>query len=114
MFKEWTGLPGVQASRKLPIPFRFSTLEIKSINEDASGAIRGMELMQSLKQSLGELWPKRRVARSDQYDQVKRLLSLAKIEMTDQLAHSEAERIGWEISWPFDDQVEGAAFSLSL
>jgi hypothetical protein len=40
--KEWSGLPGVQASGNPPIPFQFSADEANLIDEDASGAIRGM------------------------------------------------------------------------
>ena len=61
-----------------------------------------MELMQTLRQSLGELWPEKGVVRPDQYDQVKRLLRQAKIEIIDQLAHSGEERVAWEKSWPYD------------
>ncbi|KAI9840004.1 MAG: hypothetical protein M1819_000196 [Sarea resinae] len=101
--REWSGLPGVQAAGNPPNPFQFSVDEASSIEQDASGAIRGMELMQSLKGLLGEMWPEKGVVRPDQYDQVKGLLKQAKKEMVDQLAHSEAERIAWEKSWPFDD-----------
>ena len=94
--KEWPNLPGVQAAGDPPFPFRFSADEVDSINEDVAAVVRGMELMKNLRQSLGELWPEKGVVRPDQYDQVKRLLRHAKIEMIDQLAHSEAERIAWD------------------
>lgn len=74
-----------------------------SINEDVAAVVRGMESMQNLKRSLGELLPEKGVVRPDQYDQVKRLLKKAKMELIDQLAYSEAERIAWEKSWPFDE-----------
>lgn len=79
--KEWSSLPGVQALDNPPFPLQFSIDKINSIEEDVSGTIRGMELMQSLKNSLGELWPEKGIVRPDQYDQVKRLLQHAKIEM---------------------------------
>jgi hypothetical protein len=103
LHNEWTGLPGVQAAGNPPIPIQFSADEAHSIDEDASGAIRGMELMRSLKQSLGDLWPEKGVVRPDHYDHVKRLLNQAKLETLDRLAPSEAERIAWGSSWPFDD-----------
>ena len=99
---EWPNLPGVQAADNPPFPFRFSADEVDSINEDVAAVVRGMELMQNLRQSLGELWPEKGIVRPEQYDQVKRLLRQAKIEMIDQLAHSEEERIAWERSWPYD------------
>ncbi|GIJ87609.1 hypothetical protein Asppvi_006519 [Aspergillus pseudoviridinutans] len=101
--EEWSSLPGVQASGTLPFPLQFSADEADAINEDASGALRAMELMQDSRQLLGELWPDKGVVRPEQYDDAKRLLTQAKTELIDQLAHSEAERIAWEESWPFDD-----------
>lgn len=59
-----------------------------SINDDVAAVVRDMELMQNLRRSLSEMWPGKGVVRPDQYDQVKRLLRQAKIEMIDQLAHS--------------------------
>lgn len=101
--KEWSGLPAVQASDNPPFPLQFSADETKSIDEDVAGAIKGMQLMQSAKQSLGELWPEKGVVRPDQHDQVKGLLKQVKSQMIDRLAHSEAERIAWEKSWPFGE-----------
>ncbi|GIK01425.1 hypothetical protein Aspvir_005461 [Aspergillus viridinutans] len=101
--EEWSSLPGVQASGNPPFPLQFSVDEADSINEDASGAIRAMELMRSLRESLGELWPDKGVVRPEQYDDAKRLLQQAKTELIDQLASSEEERIAWQESWPFDD-----------
>lgn len=101
--KEWTTLPGVQASGYPPFPLQFSVDEVALIDEDASGAIRGMELMQNLRQSLGELWPDKGIVRPEQYDETKRLLKQANAELFDRLAHSETERAEWEESWPFDD-----------
>ncbi|RDW92819.1 uncharacterized protein DSM5745_00141 [Aspergillus mulundensis] len=100
--EEWTALPGVQASGNPPYPLQFSADEVARINEDACGAIRGMELMQSLKQSLGQMWPEKCVVRPEQYDDVKRLLRQAKADLINQLAHSEAEVVAWEKAWPFD------------
>ncbi|KAL4736031.1 hypothetical protein BDV11DRAFT_207959 [Aspergillus similis] len=100
--KEWTALPGVQASGNPPFPLQFSADEIALINEDASGAIRGMELMRSLRHSLGKMWPDKGVVRPGQYDEVKKLLKQAKMELIDRLAHSETEKVAWEEAWPFD------------
>ncbi|KAL4787341.1 hypothetical protein BJX76DRAFT_363661 [Aspergillus varians] len=101
--KEWASLPGVQASGNPPFPLQFTAAEADSIEEDASNAVRGMELMQSLRQSLGELWPEKGVVRPEQYDDAKRGLKLAKAELIERLACSEAERVEWEKSWPFDE-----------
>ena len=101
--KEWSGLPGVQASDNPLFPLQFSADEANSISEDVASTIRGMELMWNSRQPLGELWPEKGVVQPDQYDQVKGLLRQAKLEMIDQLTHSKAERIAWEKYWPYDD-----------
>ena len=101
--KEWTTLPGVQSSGNPQFPLQFSADEVALIDEDVSGAIRGMELMRSLRQSLGQMWPHKGVVRPEQYGEVKTLLKQAKAELIDQLAHSETEIAGWEKAWPFDD-----------
>lgn len=100
--KEWTALPGVQSSGNPQFPLQFSADEAALIDEDVSGAIRGMELMRSLRQSLGQMWPDKGVVRPEQYGEVKTLLKQAKAELIDQLAHSETEIVGWEEAWPFD------------
>ena len=100
---EWTALPGVQAAGNPLFPLQFSKEEIALIDEDVSGAIRGMELMRNLRQSLGQLWPGKGVVRPEQYDEVKRLLQQAKTELIDRMGHSEAEKAAWEESWPFDN-----------
>ncbi|RAK96065.1 phosphotransferase enzyme family protein [Aspergillus ibericus CBS 121593] len=101
--QEWSSLPGVQASGTQPFPLEFSAEDVNSIGEDADGAIEGMELMQSVKESLGELWPEKGIVRPERYDEAKRLLKEIKTELIARLAHSEAESKAWEESWPFDD-----------
>ncbi|KAL4914439.1 hypothetical protein BDW62DRAFT_213427 [Aspergillus aurantiobrunneus] len=83
--KEWTALPGVQASGNPPFP------------------MLGMELIRSLRQSLGQMWPENGVVRPEQYDKVKKLLKQAKAELIDQLAHTETEMVAWEEAWPFNN-----------
>lgn len=99
--KEWSSLPGVQATGNPPLPFHFSAGEANSIEEDVSDALKAMALMRSLRQSLGDLWPEKGVVSPDQYDQVKTLLDQAKAELVGPLAHSEKDKIAWEKSWPY-------------
>ncbi|RAH65262.1 uncharacterized protein BO66DRAFT_462574 [Aspergillus aculeatinus CBS 121060] len=89
--EEWPTLPGVQAAGNPPLPFQFS----------AGEALNAMELMRSLRQSMGELWPEKGVVAPGQYDQVKTLLNQAKAEIVGPLALSEEDRIAWEESWPY-------------
>ncbi|KAL4867391.1 hypothetical protein BDV12DRAFT_186685 [Aspergillus spectabilis] len=93
--KESSNIPGVQAAGNLPFPIRISSEEASATREDISGTIKAMELMQNIKESLGELWPEKGIVRPDQYDEGKRRLEKAKIELVDRVAHSEVERTAW-------------------
>lgn len=101
--KEWPGLPGVQAAGNPSFPVQLSTDEINSLDRDVAGSVRGMELMEDLKRSLGELWPEKGLVRHDEYDDAKRLLKQAKTKIIDQLGCSEEERRAWNHFWPFDN-----------
>ncbi|KAJ5036776.1 hypothetical protein NUH16_004655 [Penicillium rubens] len=89
--KEWPDIPGVQAFGNPPFPVQLSASEIRSLERDVSGAIRGMELLAHIKNSLGELWPEKGVVRHDQYDDTKTLLDQAKAEIHDRLKSSEEQ-----------------------
>ncbi|RAH77233.1 hypothetical protein BO86DRAFT_323814, partial [Aspergillus japonicus CBS 114.51] len=99
--EEWLTLPGVQAAGNPPIAFHFSAGEADAIEEDAAGAIKTMELMQSLRQSFGNLWSEQGVVSPGHHDQVKLLPDQAKAEIVGPLAHSEKDRMAWEKSWPY-------------
>ncbi|KAJ5799273.1 uncharacterized protein N7518_001341 [Penicillium psychrosexuale] len=98
--KEWPDIPGVQAFGNPPFPVQLSASEVRSLEVDVSGAIRGMELLADVKNSLGELWPEKGVVRHDQYDDTKKRLNQAKAEIHNRLKSSEEQR-AWEYSWPF-------------
>ncbi|PWY93924.1 phosphotransferase enzyme family protein [Aspergillus sclerotioniger CBS 115572] len=100
--QKWSSLPGVQGSGK-EFSLKLSAEEVSTIEKDANGATEGMELMQSVKETLGELWPEKGIVQPDRYDEAKRLLKEVKTELIAQLAHSEVEKKAWEESWPFDD-----------
>lgn len=89
--KEWPDIPGVQAFGNPPFPVQLSASEIRSLERDVSGAIRGMELLAHIKNSLGELWPEKGVVRHDQYDDTKTLLNQAKAEIHDRLKSFEEQ-----------------------
>ena len=73
------------------------------IDDDEAGAIRGMEYMELVKQTLGDLWPEKGIVRHDQYNESKEALRQAKLQLFDQLGLDEQERIDWDLAWPFDD-----------
>ena len=100
----WLDLPGVVAQGSPPYPFRFSSTERTEIEADAKGAAEGMNLMRSVRDSIGrDLFPERGVVRVDHYDEAKNALQQVKDQVLDLYAHDENERKLWEEDWPFDD-----------
>ncbi|CAI7644528.1 unnamed protein product [Penicillium pancosmium] len=100
---EWSNLPGVQAAGNPSFPFHFSSEEVSTIDRDAEDADQGMELMRSLKQSLGNLCPEKGLVRLENYDAAKALLRQKKEELMAQLGCSDDERRVWDHCWPFDN-----------
>ncbi|KAJ5594706.1 uncharacterized protein N7459_000914 [Penicillium hispanicum] len=101
--EEWSNIPSVQAFGYPPFPLQLSASEIQSLENDVAGAIRGMELLGELKESLGDFWPEKGIVRHDQYDQTKALLRKAKPKVLDQLACCGQERTVSDNLWPFDN-----------
>ena len=101
----WSDLPGVLAQGSAPpYPLSFSSAERAEIEADAKGAAEGMNLMRSVRDSVGEdLFPERGVVRVDQYQEAKNALQQMKQQVLEVYAHDEHERKLWEENWPFDD-----------
>ncbi|KAL8710441.1 MAG: hypothetical protein Q9225_007290 [Loekoesia sp. 1 TL-2023] len=101
---DWSDLPGVVAQSSPPYPFHFSAAERAEIETDAKGAAEGMNLMRSVRDSIGrDLFPEKGMVRADQYDEAKDALRQMKEQVLDMYAHDEHERKLWEQEWPFDD-----------
>lgn len=66
-------------------------------------AIESQEIMNTIKESLSELFPKKGIVRHNQYDEAKLKLRQVKTDILNQLAKSPQERSLWETAWPFDD-----------
>ena len=100
----WLDLPEVVAQDFPPYPFHFSSAERTEIEADAKGAAEGMNLMLSVKNSIGrDLFPEKGVVRVDQYDEARNALQQIKDQILELYAHDEHERKLWEENWPFDD-----------
>ncbi|KAI7183252.1 hypothetical protein KC316_g8072 [Hortaea werneckii] len=78
-------------------------LEKEEIMADAEGALRGMDAMQGIRNSLGDLFPECGVVKPEQYDLTKDALRQTKQEVIAKFAHTDEEKAAWEESWPFDD-----------
>lgn len=101
--KTWANLPGVQARGAVPFPFHFSAEEKEEIEADSNGALRGMNLMSSIKDCIGHLFPEKGVIRKEDYDEARDALRQMKEHVMETYASNENERKTWNDSWPFDD-----------
>ncbi len=85
-------------------PFHFSLAEKTEIEADAKGAAEGMNLMSSVRDSIGrDLFPENGIVRLDKYDETKDALRQMKDQVLDLYAHDDRERKVWKEEWPFDD-----------
>ncbi|KAL4965976.1 phosphotransferase enzyme family protein [Aspergillus stella-maris] len=96
----WKELPGVP--RDVPFPFHFSDAEIERIKRACDGAVAGTELVQEVKETLGELWPDKGLIEHERYDECKAALDEIRDQILDQLADTEEERAEYRRLWPFD------------
>ena len=69
---------------------------------DAENASRGMELLQTVRDSMGDLFPERGIVKSEQYDEAREALRQLKDQVIEMYACNEEERRVWEDIWPYD------------
>jgi hypothetical protein len=84
-----------------PFPFSFTDKEREDMEADAEGAARGMDIMRSVKEALGELFPEQGFVKLDNYDEALDALAQVKEQIIDIYAKNDAERQVWERLWPF-------------
>ncbi|QVM06747.1 hypothetical protein D8B26_001453 [Coccidioides posadasii str. Silveira] len=99
----WTDLPGVATSegKDHQYPFSFSNEEKAEIERDLNGSSLGMQAMQSIKDSLGDLFPEKGIVRPEQYEKAKDALCQAKEFIIREFARNQNEEKAWEEEWPF-------------
>ena len=101
--KTWNELPGVLAHGSPAYPFHFSDEERALIENDFRGAMRGMEMMSRVRETLGEVFPERGLVRAEQYEETKDALRQMKEQIIEMYARDDDERGLWKENWPFDD-----------
>ena len=99
----WDELPGVLAAGSPPFPFCFSDAEKAQIESDVEGALHGMQTMNDVKETLGDLFPELGAVRPERYEAAKDALRQVKPQVIDEFAKTEQEKDAWEQAWPFDD-----------
>ncbi|EEH35874.2 phosphotransferase enzyme family protein [Paracoccidioides lutzii Pb01] len=101
----WADLPGVVTSegKDHQYPFYFSDEEKAEIERDVNGSSLGMQAMQSIKDSLGDLFPEQGIVRPEQYEEAKNALCQAKEFIIREFARNQNEEKVWEEEWPFSN-----------
>lgn len=94
----WDSLPGALGSA---YPFFFSAKEREEIEADMQGVVRGMEAMRSIRESIGELFPKQGIVRPDQYNEALDALAQMKDQVIENFATTPQEIEVWQKVWPF-------------
>ncbi|EEH07563.1 phosphotransferase enzyme family protein [Histoplasma capsulatum G186AR] len=99
----WADPPGVVTSERkdCPYPFYFSDEEKAEIKRDMNGSLLGMQAMQCIKDSLGDLFPEQGIVRPEQYEEAKDALCQAKEFIIREFARNKNEEKAWEEEWPF-------------
>ena len=103
--KSWEELPGVCARGRPQFPFRFSKEEKAEIDADVNGAMRGIDAMRGVRETLGDLFPERGIVREELYEEVQDALRQVKEQVVELHSRNDSERAIWRKNWPFDDYL---------
>jgi hypothetical protein len=85
----WKDLPGAKGS---PYAFSFSAKEQKEMEADVEGAVRGMDAITSINETIGKLFPEQGVVRPELYDEALDALEQIKEQVIAIYAKTDKER----------------------
>ena len=71
------------------------------IEADLDGVVMGMEAMDSIRKTLGDLFPERGIVRPDRYEEALDALEQIKPQVIDIFARTASDREIWQKVWPF-------------
>lgn len=94
--------PTLSCTHTAQFPLIFSEEDVVRAERDAEDALRGMELLQTVRDSMGDLLPEHGIVKHEQYDEVKEALRQIKIQVIEQYACDDDERRVWDDMWPYD------------
>ncbi|DAA72768.1 TPA_exp: Uncharacterized protein A8136_5437 [Trichophyton benhamiae CBS 112371] len=97
--KEWLKS---NANEEQKFPLSFSPEQEIEINADRELSALSSEVMKSIQQRLGRIWPDKALAEHDDYQQLKPLLAQIKEELASELVKAPEEKAEFEKFWPFD------------
>ncbi|XRM48499.1 hypothetical protein ABZX51_011417 [Aspergillus tubingensis] len=99
MKDHWGDLPD---TGNVPLPFEFTEAEIERIKVACDGAVAGTELVDGVKEQLGDLWPDKGLIENERYEECRAALGEVRDRIVEELAESEEEREEYRRWWPFD------------
>ncbi|TVY54027.1 Altered inheritance of mitochondria protein 9, mitochondrial [Lachnellula cervina] len=85
----WSSLPSAQNSA---YPFSFSAEELRELEADVEGGLRGMDAMRSIRECIGELFPEKGIVKADQYEEALDALEQMRDQVIEEFATSEQEK----------------------
>ena len=94
----WDSLP---RAKGIACPLTFSAEEKAAIEADLDGVVMGMEAMDSIRKTLGDLFPERGIVRPDRYEEALDALEQIKPQVIDIFARTASDREIWQKVWPF-------------
>ncbi|WEW56890.1 hypothetical protein PRK78_002347 [Emydomyces testavorans] len=102
--EKWSEIPGVQEAGNPPFPIHISAEEVSIVKADCEGAAAAIDLMKEVQERAGKKYFRMQgVVDHAQFDEAKRALRNAKVEMIKEHAKNDEEVKAWNAAWPFDD-----------
>ena len=96
-------VPGVRTRGSVPYPFQFSDEERADMEADVNWALRGMEAICEIQETLGYLFPEQGIVPEQRYAEARDALQQVKEHIVEHFARNKRERKIWREEWPFDD-----------
>lgn len=102
--KSWNTLPKVSSSNMdNTFPCHFSDERRAGIEADVEGALRGIQAMQGIRDSMGDLFPEQGLVQLEQYDEARQALLQIRDQIAVHFGRSKAEEEVWRRAWPFSE-----------
>ncbi|KAH6683961.1 phosphotransferase enzyme family protein [Halenospora varia] len=98
----WSTLPGVEALKDPPYPFKFSPEEETEIMNDYEDMSAGIEFLNQIREAMGPLFPDDKTIEHQDYDTTKDVLEFYKRNVLQEFARNDEERAAVLAWWPYD------------
>ncbi|KAK2734622.1 hypothetical protein FQN57_001616 [Myotisia sp. PD_48] len=102
LYRESSKNPTTTDEGKPEFPLSFPEEKVLENENDRELIQLSTEIMRSVREELGELWPAHGLIDHDKYEELMLRISVIKEEFATKLADSDEERAIFEYFWPFD------------